>query len=74
MLLPKYKNKNNFTDCYREDDFGIDAQRHFFATTHSKAVLHGTGGTINRLRRKAVCTTLIRSTPRQQINFMSGLL
>jgi hypothetical protein len=40
----QYKNRNNFINLYHHNtDFGINAEWHFFATSHGK------GGTIKRL-------------------------
>jgi hypothetical protein len=46
----QYKNKNNFINlCHHNTDFGINAEWHFFATSHSKGPCDGVGGTIKRL-------------------------
>ncbi|KAG8237637.1 hypothetical protein J437_LFUL013615 [Ladona fulva] len=50
----QYKNKKNFINlCYHEEDFGITAEWHFFATSHGKGPCDGTGGTLKRLAAKA---------------------
>lgn len=50
----QYKNKKNFMNlCYHEQDFGIKAEWHFFATAHGKGPSDGLGGTIKREARKA---------------------
>ena len=42
----QYKNFKNFVNlCYHEIDHGIQAQWHFFATTHGKSSCDGIGGT-----------------------------
>ena len=42
----QYKNFKNFVNlCYHEIDHGIQAQWHFFATSHGKSSCDGIGGT-----------------------------
>ena len=42
----QYKNFKNFVNlCYHEIDHGIQAQWHFFATSHEKSPCDGIGGT-----------------------------
>ncbi|XP_047133454.1 uncharacterized protein LOC124811601 [Hydra vulgaris] len=46
----QYKNcKNIFNLCQHKSDFGIDAKRVFFATSHGKQPCDGIGGTVKRL-------------------------
>lgn len=46
----QYKNCNNFLNlCYHKEDFGIDAEWNFFATSHGKSACDGIGGTVKRL-------------------------
>lgn len=50
----QYKNKKNFINlCHHNKDFGIDAEWHFFATSHGKGPSDGLGGTVKRLASKA---------------------
>uniref|UniRef100_UPI00358EEC48 uncharacterized protein n=1 Tax=Myxine glutinosa TaxID=7769 RepID=UPI00358EEC48 len=50
----QYKNRNNFSNlCLHEEDFGVPAEWHFFATSHGKGPSDGVGGTIKRLAGKA---------------------
>lgn len=35
--------------CRHEDDFGVSAEWHFFATSHGKSPCDGIGGTMKRL-------------------------
>jgi hypothetical protein len=50
----QYKNKKNFRNLgLHKEDFGIDAEWHFFATSHGKGPCDGLGGTIKRLAAKA---------------------
>ena len=50
----QYKNKSNFINlCNHVKDFGIQAEWHFFATSHGKSVCDGIGGTVKRLLTKA---------------------
>ena len=50
----QYKNRKNFLNlCLHKDDFGIPAERPFFATSHGKGPCNGLGGTIKREATKA---------------------
>ncbi|CAG9765892.1 unnamed protein product [Ceutorhynchus assimilis] len=50
----QYKNKKNFLNLYNHKrDFDIDAEWHFYATSHGKSACDGIGGTVKRLVRKA---------------------
>jgi len=52
--VSQYKNKSNFLNlAYHLDDFGIDAEWHFFATSHGKSPCDGVGGTVKRLAARA---------------------
>lgn len=55
----QYKNKKNFINlCFHEDDFNVNAQWHFFATSHGKGPCDGLGGTIKRLAARASLTNV----------------
>ncbi|MCH2405823.1 MAG: hypothetical protein MK200_06480 [Nitrosopumilus sp.] len=46
----QYKNCKNFTNLsFHKDDFDVDAEWHFFATSHGKSPCDGIGGTVKRL-------------------------
>ena len=50
----QYKNFKNLKNlCCHKSDFGIDAEWHFFATSHGKGPCDGLGGTLKRLAAKA---------------------
>lgn len=50
----QYKNKNNFVNVtYHRTDFAVDAEWHFYATSHGKSASDGIGGTLKRLAAKA---------------------
>ncbi|CAH0546678.1 unnamed protein product [Brassicogethes aeneus] len=50
----QYKNKKNFINlCYHQEEFGVKAEWHFFATSHGKSACDGLGGTVKRLATKA---------------------
>ena len=50
----QYKNLKNFLNlCLHEEDFGVPAEWHFFATSHGKGPSDGIGGTIKREATKA---------------------
>ena len=45
----QYKNRKNFVNlCQHEEDFGVAAEWHFFATSHGKGACDGVGGTVKR--------------------------
>ena len=47
--VAQYKNRKNFINLvYHEDDFGVAAEWHFFATSHGKGPCDGLGGTVKR--------------------------
>jgi len=50
----QYKKRKNFLNlCHHKVDFGIDAEWHFFATSHGKGPCDGLGGTVKRLAARA---------------------
>jgi hypothetical protein len=49
----QYKNRKNLINIYHKDNFGMDAEWHFFATSHGNGACDMIGGTIKRLARKA---------------------
>ena len=50
----QYKNRKNFSNiCHHDQDFGMPAEWHFFATSHGKGPCDGVGGTVKRLAAKA---------------------
>ena len=50
----QYKNKKNFINlCPHMKDFGVQAEWHFFATSHGKTAADGAAGTLKRLATKA---------------------
>ena len=50
----QYKNKFNFINLYHhQEDFGIDAEWNFFATSHGKNACDGIGGTLKRSAARA---------------------
>lgn len=49
-----FKNKKNFKNlCLHNEDFGINAEWHFFATAHGKGPCDGLGGMVKSQARKA---------------------
>jgi hypothetical protein len=45
--VSQYKNCKKFLNlCYHEEDFGVKAEWHFFATSHGKSPCDSIGGTI----------------------------
>lgn len=50
----QYKNYKNLTNlCYHMKDFQVNAEWHFFATSHGKSPCDGIGGTVKRLVARA---------------------
>ena len=50
----QYKNKKNFYNlCQHKNDFGIEAEWVFFATSHGKSPCDGIGGTVKRVTARA---------------------
>ena len=51
----QYKNcKKNLTSlCHNYEDFGVEAEWHFFATSHGKSAGDGAGGTLKQTATKA---------------------
>ena len=50
----QYKNRKNFVNlCHHKEDFGIQAEWHFYATSHGKGPCDGIGVTVKRLAAKA---------------------
>ena len=50
----QYKNYKNFTNLrFHKTDFELEAEWHFFATSHGKSPCDGIGGTVKRLSRRA---------------------
>ncbi len=72
----QYKNCKNFINlCYHEQDFGVQAEWNFFATSHGKGPCDGVGGTVKRLAARASLQRAVESdkdpimTPRQLYEF-----
>jgi hypothetical protein len=45
----QYKKRTKFINIYHEQDFGLSAEWHFFATKNGKEPADGIGGTVKRL-------------------------
>lgn len=59
----QYKNRYNFINlCHHQEDFNLECEWNFFATSHGKSACDGIGGTLKRLTAKA---SLQRTTNRQ---------
>ena len=69
----QYKNRKNFVNlCHHEQDFGMPAEWHFFATSHGKGPCDGVGGSVKRLAARASLQTPLDNqiiTPRQLFEF-----
>lgn len=49
-----YKNRKNFINfCHHKKDFNLNAEWHFYATSHGKGHCDGMGGTVKRIVTKA---------------------
>lgn len=49
----QYKNKKKSFTCMHKKEFDVEAEWHFFATSHGKSACDGLGGTVKRLAAKA---------------------
>lgn len=50
----QYKNRFNFLNVYyHKEDFGLDCEWHFFATSHGKSSCDGVGGAVKRETARA---------------------
>ena len=50
----QYKNRKKFVNlCYHKEDFGVQAEWHFYATSHGKGPCDGIGGTVKCLAARA---------------------
>jgi len=50
----QYKNLKNFSNlCHHEEDFQLQAEWHFFATSHGKSACDSIGDTVKRLAARA---------------------
>ena len=59
----QYKNCKHFLNlCHHKEDFGVEAEWHFFATSHGKGASDGVGGTI---KREAAKESLRRAADKQ---------
>ena len=69
----QYKNRKNFVNlCHHNEDFGMPAEWHFFATSHGKGPCDGVGGTVKRLAARASLQRPVNNqitTPRQLFEF-----
>ena len=69
----QYKNCKNMRNlCFHEEDFGVEAEWHFFATSHGKSPCDGIGGTVKRLAARASLHATTRGhilTPAELFNF-----
>jgi hypothetical protein len=52
-LQPNTKTKKLLNITCHNEDFGVPAEWHFFATSHGKSACDGVGGTQKRLAAKA---------------------
>lgn len=60
----QYKNHKNFTNLmYHKKDFNVEAEWHFFATSHGKSACDGIGGTVKR----SVARASLQATTENQI-------
>jgi hypothetical protein len=54
--ISHYENKKTFINLYsHKTDFGIEAERHFFATSHEKGPCDGVG---DNIKHPAACVSL----------------
>lgn len=66
----QYKNRYNMVNLLlHNEDFGVPAEWHFFATAHGKGPSDGLGGTIKRLATRASLQGEIIQTPQELFNW-----
>lgn len=74
----QFKNKKNFINlCYHMEDFGCNAEWHFFETSHGKGPSDGLGGTVKREARRASLQRPLQgqiTTPRHLYEWCLGNL
>ena len=69
----QYKNfKNFFNIAFHFQDFGVEAEWHFFATSHGKGPCDGIGGTLKRSAKKASLQATLIETPEQLYQYLKG--
>ncbi|KAE8742419.1 hypothetical protein FOCC_FOCC012030, partial [Frankliniella occidentalis] len=62
----QYKSLNTTANlCHHLSDFGLNAEHHYFATSHGKTANDGVGGTLKRTARLASLKGSIIKTPQQ---------
>ena len=71
----QYKNKKHFLNlCHHKEDFSMECEWNFFATSHGKSPCDGIGGTVKRLTAKASLQRPIKNqitTAAQMVEFCS---
>ncbi|KAK3931114.1 ARL14 effector protein [Frankliniella fusca] len=66
----QYKNKKNVLNVsYHKEDFGIEAEWHYFATSHGKGPCDGLGGTLKRQAYLASIRNQLIRTPQEFCNW-----
>jgi hypothetical protein len=72
----QFKNRFNFLNLlHAKDDFGVDIEWHFFATSHGKSVCDGIGGTIKRgVHRKAIASDAHVYTAKEFVSSALGFI
>lgn len=69
----QYKNRYNFINiCHHKQDFNLDCEWNFFATSHGKSSCDGIGGTVKRLTAKASLQRPVNKqilTPKDMFDF-----
>lgn len=69
----QYKNKSNFINLvHHKKDFNIDAEWHFFDTSHGKGACDGIEGTVTRKAYKCICRDHMRIKLRHPKIYMIG--
>lgn len=62
----QYKNRFNFKNlCMHKQDFNINAEAHFFPTSHGKGECDGIGGNIKRMAKNASNTGILINDAKQ---------
>lgn len=69
----QYKNKYNFINLLKhEEDFGVKAEWHFFATSHGKGACDGIGGTVKRHAYRSTLQSKDITSPKLLCDWAKG--
>ena len=58
----QYKNHKNLNLCHHQQDFNMDAEWIFFATSHGKSPCNGVGAFVKHYKKNVVYMAKFRAT------------